>query len=84
VKIPSEAELIEIERRTLCLPGILEYLERRADNLDARIEMTDNQAEEMVLRSEYRRVERAIRDIERLQGDIETLVELVRAGAVQA
>ena len=83
MKIPSEAELIEMERRTLCLPGILEYLERRAENIDSRIEATNDLVREMELCREYQRVERAITDIERLQGDIETLVQLVRSGVVQ-
>lgn len=84
MKIPSEAELIDMERRTVCIPEVIAYLERRADNLDAKIERAEDDDTEIRLTRELRKVERCIDSLHKLERDIDGLIELSRAGVLCA
>ena len=84
MKIPSEAELIEMEQRALCLPHILEYLDRKAEALDRKADYADSDDEEVRLRREYNRVQKAYWAIDGLSSDLDVLIEIVRAGVVYA
>ena len=80
MKIPSEAELIEMERRTLCLPEIIAYLERRADVIGQKIAIADAY-DERKLTPELDRLERAIENLRRLEITVDALVALAREGS---
>jgi hypothetical protein len=77
VKIPSEAELIEIEQRTLRLPEVIAYLERKADNLWGQAADATGKLEAKLI-GEAERVQKAHDSLERLASDLEMLIELVR------
>jgi hypothetical protein len=81
MKIPSEAELIEMEKRTVCLPDIIAYLERRADKLDAKVERAEDNDSEVRLTRELRKVEHSIESLRALERDIDILIDLIRQGA---
>ena len=81
MKIPSEAELIEMERRTLCLPDIIAYLERRADVIGQKIAIADAYDDERKLTPELDRLERAIENLRRLEITVDALVALAREGS---
>lgn len=81
MKIPSEAELIEMERRSQLPSELLDYLGLCADHLSDRIERADSDAEETRLTLKLRMVEDSIEAIARLEEDFSTLIELVRQGA---
>jgi len=82
MKIPSEAELIEMERRSLCIPEIIEWLERKADNLYWKAERADTAEAEAQFTAEWKRISKALDAVEKLSKDFDALIELVRAGAL--
>lgn len=84
MRVPSEAELIEMERRTLCLPEIVEWLERKADNLYDKAYRPERESDAARLTEESNRVAKARDSIERLIGDLDTLLELVRSRVLSA
>lgn len=85
MKIPSEAELIEMERRSEVPAELLSYLAERADRLSDLIERADTEQEEARLTLKLRMVDDSIESITQLEADFATLVELTRqtAWAVQ-
>ena len=84
MKIPSEAELIEMERRALCLVEVREYLERKADNLYDKADRATTVEEESRLLVKYDRVAKSHDCIEKLADDLDILIELARAGVLNA
>lgn len=84
MKIPSEAELIEMERRALCLPEVVEWLGRKADNLYDKADRAQSDEEERRLTRDYRRVANSYDCVAKIIGDLDILIELARAGVLNA
>lgn len=82
MKLPSEAELIEIERAALQLPSIAAHLARSADNHYDRADRADD-ADEIRLENRKAMIASAqSAACDALYPRIQQLIELCRAGVL--
>ena len=79
MKIPSEGELIEIERRGDGLPRLADYLRRKAGNLYCMADTADSAEREAQLTKEAHSCELEARRIDRLSEDLPLLLEIARS-----
>lgn len=79
MRIPTEAELIEMEGRAAILPRVVGKMERKIakdrERMSARVFGADGKV--------HRREERA-RVLRQLARDVEALIEIVRSGVLRA
>ena len=73
MRIPTEAELIEMERRAAILPQVVGKMERKAA-MERNRPLGDN-------RKAYR-LEGRSQSLRRLALDVEALIEIVRSGVL--
>jgi len=78
MKIPSEAELIEMERRAGELPAIAERLDRAAQSCRDKAESSSEPGASLLF-AKSRKFERQEEAASGLVGDVERLVALVRS-----
>lgn len=87
MKIPSEAELIEIERRIVRLVNHAEKSRARAEKLWSKANEAEDEARVGLankLNRQGNEAESLADDIDAILGDVEQLVELARAGVLDA
>ena len=78
MKIPSEAELIEMEQRAAILGRVTDWLSRRAENLRAKADLVETRAEWDLFNRQASEAERAADVLPRLADDMEVLIQIVR------
>jgi len=78
MKVPSEAELIEMEHRAAILGRVTDWLSRRAENLRAKADLVETGGGWDLFNRQASEAESAADVLPRLAHDLDILIGIVR------